>query len=113
MLESDVKKKEGYKNTVTIISASKIRSALSERLGFYDHAFVSAIVDAQIKTALISGVTVIYDAPDLSRETREHFADLAETAGIKTKELYIMAADIENMPDYNEGWTLISVCEKY
>ena len=132
ILPSDIRKKDGYENTVTVISPNAIRSALIERLDFYDNAFVFAIIDAQMKTALISGTTVVYDASNLDREARAHFVDLAETAGVKARELYVMEADIEdldtdipglklavmkmrleeNMPDYSEGWTSIFLCGK-
>lgn len=132
MLSSDIRKKDGYENTVTMISPNAIRSALIEGLGFYDNTFVFAIADAQMKTALMSGATVVYDASNLDRETRAHFVDLAETAGVKARELYVMETDIEdldtdipglklaimknrleeNMPDYSEGWSSIFLCGK-
>lgn len=131
LITSDITPQGRDEKGIVVINPGDIRKNLAERLGYYDNNFVFAIVDAQIKTALLSGVSVIYDASNLDRKTREHFIGIAKEAGIKDMEIHVMKTDPEKSnadlpgsklramaerlqesePDYSEGWTKITVHE--
>ena len=131
LIASGITPQVGDEGGITVINPGDIRKNLAERLGYYDNNFVFAIVDAQIKTALLSGVSVIYDASNLDRKTREHFIGIAKEAGIKSTDLHIMKANPEKSstglpshrlqamaerlqesePGYGEGWTRIIIHE--
>lgn len=131
LMESDIVPKDEYKGSVTVISPSDIWKELPEQAEHYDNNFVFAIVKARIKTALLSGATVIYIALNITKEIREHYIGIAESCNIKNKELYVMkveperaASDLpleklnrldeklkEDWPNYSEGWNVINICE--
>lgn len=118
-------KKAGYENTVSVISLNDIRNEIKNKC-LYNEEIAFAIAETRIKTALLSGATVIYDAANINRATREHFTAIADEIGITEKELYVMEKEKEkieakdnewmemikitfanNLPDISEGWTSI------
>lgn len=123
--------KDEYRGSVTVISPSDIWKELSEQAEHYDNDFIFAIVKVRIKTALLSGVTVIYVASNISKEIRERYIGIAENCNIKDKELYVMKVEPErstselpfeklnrlheklkaDWPDYSEGWNVINIYE--
>lgn len=117
----------GLHRSVAVISSNDIRQELKEQNIPYDKDLVFTVAGARMKAALLSGTTVIYDAINLEKADREYYIGLAEEAGVKNRELHVMnmepensSADIpleklfvmdkclkKNLPDYNEGWTVI------
>lgn len=78
-------KKEGYTNTVSVISLSDIRAEVKERYP-YAEEIAGAVAETRVKTALLSGATVIYIATDINCTVREHFASIADEIGIARPE---------------------------
>lgn len=78
------------------------------RSGSWLDELASALLDARMKAAFLSGASVLCDAPARSRSAREHYINIAEEAGVKSRELYVTASSlIAEMPQDAEGWTEI------
>lgn len=90
---------EGYRNCVVRVSANGIREEISREGIQADNDLVLLIADARITGALKSGATVIYDASNLDRHIREHYAALAENAGAAGRILHVMHGDPEKPYD--------------
>lgn len=126
---ANVNPKPGYEKTITIISANEIRKELNLSYARYRNDLVFAIAEARIKTALVSGATVIYDASNLEKSARERVIGIVENAGVHSKELHVIQIQPEkskseiplerlqamnfrfkeNAPTKEEGWLDIIV----
>lgn len=120
------KKIDGYQNCVTTISPSEIRKEVLEQYpSQYSENLVFLLADMRIKTALLSGASVIYDATNLEKRTREKYANLASEAHVQDRTLCVLWNCPENAssgipesvlktmqtslvnshPSVEEGWT--------
>lgn len=124
-----LRRKTGYEKTVTVVSLNSIRDEIKEKYQYAYDDLAFLVAEAQVKTALLSGATVIYDAANINRSTREHFSAIARDAGVTNRELYVMNIPEKeqiqstsewqnairitfenNHPDFSEGWSVIRDC---
>ena len=79
-----------YKHGAVIISPNKVRQELQDAdTEKYSESLVFAIVDARIKTALKSGASVVYEATNLDKSTREKYLEIANEYGVKDTSLHV------------------------
>ncbi|MDD7220558.1 MAG: hypothetical protein PUI16_11375 [Clostridia bacterium] len=96
---------DGYRNALVYISSDKIREEIRIELPEkYSEDLVSLIVDARIKTAFISGASVIYEAMNLDRQVREKYLEIAKECGINNRELHVINSC---PPVEEEGWNSV------
>lgn len=69
--------------SVAKISAKDICEEIRQKGRVPNEEMVNQIVEIRIKTALLSGVSVILDASDLRKTRREHYLQLAEECRVK------------------------------
>lgn len=120
-------KAPGYEQSVTIISANSIREEMEKQDIPADNNLVFLIAQARTRAALISGATVIYDASNISENTRRDFLKIAKNAGVCDTEIHIMDMQakeqvpginqehiealkrrmLESYPSIEEGWSRI------
>lgn len=99
------------------ISFETIRKEVMEHQVPENDDFVSLVADVRIRTALLSGIHVVFDTMNLDRHMREKYIGLAETSGAGEKTIYFMEDTVgsdyfESMsdwlksdrPDTSEGW---------
>ena len=81
---------------------------LMHKNGSWLDELASALLDARMKAAFLSGASVLCDAPARRRSAREHYINIAEETGVKSRELYVTASSLkaETLQDA-EGWTEI------
>lgn len=70
-------------HSVTKISAKDIYEEICQKGRVPNEEMVNQIVEIRIKTALLSGVSVILDASDLRKTRREYYLQLAEECRVK------------------------------
>lgn len=79
-----------YKHGAVIISPNKVRRELQDiNAEKYSESLVFAIVDARIKTALKNGASVVYEATNLDKQTREKYLGIANECGVKNTSLHV------------------------
>lgn len=120
-------KAPGYEQSVIIISANSIQEEMEKQDIPPDNNLVFLIAQARTKAALISGATVIYDASNVSENTRRDFLEIAKNAGVCDTEIHIMDMQVkervpgisqermealkrrmlESYPSIEEGWSRI------
>lgn len=123
------KGKDGYNNSIVVISLNDIRKEVSEqKLDIHDNN-IFLIAEIRMKTALLSGADVIFDASNIYKDSRKNILDLAKSMPYKNfnMELHIIESlnlDKEtkvsnermkileeqfrkNYPSMDEGWTNI------
>lgn len=86
---------DGYKNTVIRLSLDDIQQELSKESLHFSDDLCNLLADVRMKTAFISGASVILDAAGLSKEIREHYLGIAENAGVTNKILHFMQISSE------------------
>lgn len=119
-------------NGVVFVSANDIRKELENTNLMVHDTTTFLTVKMRIKTALISGADVIYDASNMSQDARRDIVHLAKSAGITNLQLYIMPTNIEskrddidenrmavlkqrflqNYPTKDEGWAQITSIQR-
>lgn len=98
-------KTPGYEQAVTLVSANIIREELAKQGIPLDNNLVFLIAQARTRAALISGATVIYDASNISGNTRKDFLEIAKNAGIRDTEIHIMDMQAkEQIPGISQKW---------
>lgn len=130
-LLNECKKQPGYENGIVLISANAIRKEFQDSHFSVRDNTVFLTAKMRIKTALISGADVIYDASNISIEARKEIAEIAMAAGVTNLQLYILPIPersrrddinevrmnvlkqrfLENYPTKDEGWTEITQAE--
>ena len=79
-----------YKHGAVLISPNKVRQEIQDiKTEKYSESLVFAIVDARIKTALKSGASVVYEATNLDKSTREKYLEIANECGVKDTSLHV------------------------
>lgn len=98
-------------HSVTKISAKDIYEEICQKGRVPNEEMVNQVVEIRIKTALLSGASVILDASDLRKTRREHYLQLAEECHVKTKELHVMKNEHKLLngksPSEEKGWDKI------
>ena len=67
--------------------------------------FISLVADVRIRTALLSGIRVVFHAMDPDKHMREKYIELAETSGAGEKTLYIMGNPVDS--DYFDSISVL------
>ena len=89
-ITNDIVINADYKDSTVLISPNKIRQELKDNYpDSYNESLVFAIVDARIKTALKSGASVVYEAPNLDKPIREKYLGIANEYGVKDTSLHV------------------------
>ena len=70
-------------HSVTKISVKDICEEIRQKGRIPNEEMVNQIIEIRIKTALLSGASVIFDASDLRKTRREHYLQLAEECHLK------------------------------
>lgn len=124
---SSLKKLDECHHSVTLISANEIRKEMEGQGYAADKNTVCLIAEARIKTALLSGADVVYDASNIYESIRKKILEIAKEVGVDNTELYITPmnressrtdinterlsilkqAFLENYPTTDEGWNHI------
>lgn len=122
------RKQPDCENGITLISIDAIRQEIQNADFTARDNIVFLIAKMRIKTALLSGSDVIYDAPNINPEARKEMIEAAKSADVSNLQLYIMPMPaqsssanpnetrmhllkqklFENYPTADEGWTKIT-----
>ena len=126
-LLQNCEKQSGYQDKTVMISANGIRKELQDKGLPVQDSTTFLTAKMRIKTALISGADVIYDAANMSYDARKDIVELAKAAGITNLQLYVMPVPevshredidesrmnilkqrfLQNYPTQDEGWSQI------
>lgn len=120
-------KQNGFQNGITVISANAIRKELQD-FGYTARDNITFLIaKMRMKTALMSGADVVFEASNITREARKELLEIAKSTGTTNLQLYIMPVPkeaarndinetrmeilkqrfLENYPTQEEGWTEI------
>lgn len=90
-ITNDINNYSEYKNSVVFISQRKLQQELiKDYPDKYSNDLALAIINARIKTAFKSGASVIYEAIDINKNSREKCVNLAAEFNINDTELHII-----------------------
>ena len=90
-ITNDINNYSEYKNSVVFISQRKLQQELiKDYPDKYSNDLALAIITARIKTAFKSGASVIYEAIDINKNSREKCVNLAAEFNINDTELHVI-----------------------
>lgn len=117
---------EEYKDSCVLVSANGIRDEMRKSAGYVDNVIVFLVAKARIKTAIMSGASVVFDATNADRRTRMDYLEMVKRLSPVHAELHIRPFPekippeipghvikemteriVTSIPFENEGWDKI------
>lgn len=87
---ANVKAVEGYNSTCVMISANGIRDEMQKTIGYFNDEIVFLIARARIKTAIMSGASVVFDATNTDRKMRQDYLEMVKSLSPIHTELHVL-----------------------
>ena len=107
-ITNDINNYSEYKNSIVFISQRKIQQELIDNYpNKYSSDLALAVINARIKTAFKSGASVIYEAVDLDKNSREKCINIATEFNISSTELHVIWAE----PNNSSNNTLVKILQ--